>query len=113
MFWPEFTFPPINLWVMPKIPYIHEEQHMPTLAEAEAELTLINIAIQDILAGKRINEHKLATGEFSRWYKFSDVSLDSLMAYRTELRNLIMSLQPAVLPTFRSNACIPLVVTRD
>ena len=84
-----------------------------TLAEAEAELTLVNIAIQDLMSNKRVNEHKLATGEFSRWYKFSEVTLDSLMAYRSELRNLIASLQPAVYPTFRSNACIPLVVTRD
>ena len=113
MFWPDFTFPPINLWVMPQVQYIQEEQNMITLAEAESELTLVNIAIQDLLAGKRINEHKLATGEFSRWYKFSEVTLDSLMSYRSELRSLITSLQPAVLPTFRSNACIPLVVTRD
>ncbi len=81
-----------------------------TLQEAQDELTLVNIAIQDIISGKRINEHKLATGEFSRWYKFSDVSLDSLMAYRSELRNLITALQPEVAPTFRANACIPLVV---
>lgn len=81
-----------------------------TLQEAQDELTLVNIAIQDLISGKRINEHKLATGEFSRWYKFSDVSLDSLMAYRSELRNLITALQPEVAPTFRANACIPLVV---
>lgn len=81
-----------------------------TLQEAQDELTLVNIAIQDIISGKRINEHKLATGEFSRWYKFSDVTLDSLMAYRSELRNLITALQPEVAPTFRANACIPLVV---
>lgn len=98
---------------MPPAYYIQEEHNMTTLAEAEAELTLVNIAIQDLMSGKRINEHKLATSEFSRWYKFSDVTLDSLLSYRTELRNLITSLQPAVLPTFRSNACIPLVVTRD
>jgi hypothetical protein len=81
-----------------------------TLAEAEEELLIVNKAIQDLIAGKRINEHKLATGEFSRWYKFNDISLDSLMAYRSELRNLITALQPEVAPTFRSNACIPLVV---
>lgn len=86
---------------------------MPTLAEAQSELTLVNIAIQDIMSGKRINEHKLATGEFSRWYKFTDVNLDTLLAYRRELRDLIASLQPAVTPTFRTNACIPLVVLRD
>ena len=81
-----------------------------TLQEAQDELTLVNIAIHDIISGKRINEHKLATGEFSRWYKFNDVSLDNLMAYRSELRNLISTLQPEVAPTFRANACIPLVV---
>lgn len=81
-----------------------------TLAEAEAELLIVNKAIQDLIENKRINEHKLATGEFSRWYKFDTVSLDTLMAYRRELRSLITALQPEVAPTFRSNACIPLVV---
>lgn len=98
---------------MPPAYYIQEEQHMITLAEAQAELTLVNIAIQDVMSGKRINEHKLATGEFSRWYKFTEVSLDSLLAYRRDLRALIESLQPPVAPTFRANACIPLVVNRD
>lgn len=84
-----------------------------TLAEAQAELTIVNIAIQDLIEGKRLNEHKFATGEFSRWYKFSDVTLDSLTAYRRELRSLIASLEPEIMPVFRSNSCIPLVVRGD
>ncbi len=81
-----------------------------TLQEAQNELTLVNIAIQDLISGKRINEHKLATSELSRWYKFNEVTLENLMTYRSELRNLITALQPEITPTFRANACIPLVV---
>ena len=109
MLWTDFTLPPINLWVMPTLSYLYKDTEM-TLAEAEEELVLVNIAIQDILSGKRINEHKLATGEFSRWYKFTEVTLDTLTAYRTQLRSIIESLQPAVTPVFRKNSCIPLVV---
>lgn len=84
-----------------------------TLAEAQAELTKVNIAIQDLIEGKRINEHKFATGEFSRWYKFTDVTLENLTTYRRELRGLISSLEPDIVPVFRKNACIPLVVRND
>jgi hypothetical protein len=84
-----------------------------TLAEVQTELSLVNIAIQDVIAGNRINEHKLATGEFARWYKFTDTSLESLNAYRRELLNLLSTLEPAALPVFRANANIPLIVRKD
>ena len=84
-----------------------------SLTEAEAELVIVNIAIQDLLKGTRINEHKITSSEIARWYRFTDVTLDSLLSYRTELRALIEALQPAVTPIFRNNACIPLVVNRD
>ncbi len=45
---------------MPPAYYIQEEQYMVTLEEAQAELTLVNIAIQDVISGKRVNEHKLS-----------------------------------------------------
>ena len=83
-----------------------------TLQEAELQLTQVNIAIQDLIMGKAISELKLGSGEFSRLYKFQDVTLESLTAYRTELRNLINALTPTVVPIFRSNSCIPFVVRK-
>jgi hypothetical protein len=83
-----------------------------TIGEAQAQLTQVNIAIQDIIMGKAINEIKFGSGEFSRWYKFQDVTLEQLQAYRRELMNIINSLTPDVRPIFRVNSCIPLVVRK-
>ena len=83
-----------------------------TLAEAEAQLLQINVAIQDLILGKRISELKVGSGEFSRWYKFEEVTLEALTAYRTELRSIIAALTPAAVPIFRANACIPLITRK-
>jgi hypothetical protein len=83
-----------------------------TLIEAEAQLVQVNIAIQDIIMGKAISELKVGSGEFSRWYKFQDVTLDNLCSYRTELRNIINALTPSAIPLFRTNACIPIITRK-
>jgi len=83
-----------------------------TIQEVQVQLTQVNIAIQDLIMGKSISELKLGSGEFSRWYKFGDVTLDSLRAYRRELLNLLNTLTPDVKPIFRTNSCIPLVVNK-
>lgn len=84
-----------------------------SLAEAQSQLTQVNIAIQDLLLGKAISELKVGSGEFSRWYKFQDVTLDNLTAYRTELRALINALTPLATPVFRTNACIAIITRKE
>ena len=83
-----------------------------TLAEAEAQLLQINIAIQDLLLGKRISELKVGSGEFSRWLSYSEVTLDNLTAYRSELRAIIESLTPEATPIYRANACTPIITRK-
>jgi len=83
-----------------------------TLAEAELQLTQVNIAIQSLISGTRINELKLGSAEFSRWYKYGDVTLEALTAYRSELQAIIAALVPVPQAIFRTNACIPLVVRK-
>ncbi len=83
-----------------------------TLAEAQTQLTQVNIAIQDIIAGKRVNELKIGNAEFANWYKFTDITFDNLQTYRRELLVIIDSYAVSITPTFRTNACIPLVVRK-
>ena len=83
-----------------------------TLSEAQAQLSMVNIAIENLIQHKTINELKLGSSDFSRWYKYGEVSLDGLRAYRRELLDLINTIGPQVKPVFRSNACIPLIVTK-
>jgi hypothetical protein len=83
-----------------------------TLAEAQTQLTQVNIAIDDLLQGKTIVEIKYGNSDFSRWFKYGEISLDNLRSYRRELLDLIDSLSPDPTPVFRTNACIPIVVLK-
>lgn len=84
-----------------------------TLAEAQAQLTQVNIAIETLLQGKRIGELKIGTNEFSRTYKYGEVTLEGLRALRSELMAMVNTLMPTITTTFRQNACIPLIVTKE
>jgi hypothetical protein len=81
-----------------------------TLTEAQIQLSTVNAAIQDIISGKRVTELRVGSGEFQRMYRYEEVSLESLIDLRNELRNTINTLTPEVKPVFRTNATIPLVI---
>jgi hypothetical protein len=83
-----------------------------TLTELYQELAAVNAAIQSILNGKRVTELRIGEDNFLRGYKYSDVTLDNLRSYREDLLNNISALEPDVRPVFRSNATIPLVVSK-
>ena len=83
-----------------------------TLAQAQLQLSQVNVAIENLLLGKRINKLTLGSGEFAVTKGFNEVTLESLREYRAELRNYIMQLEPEVLPVFRANACIPIIVLK-
>lgn len=83
-----------------------------TLAEAGASLTTVNIAISDLIAGKRIAELNIGTGATQRRYKYSEITIDNLTVLRNELRSIINTLQPDVKPIFRLNANIPIIVEK-
>ena len=83
---------------------------MRSLAEAQAELSKVNAAIQALLEGKRINEFRVGSGEFLRTYRSSEITLESLRDLRSELLIEIAGLTPQTTPVFRTNSTIPLVV---
>lgn len=79
-----------------------------TLEEAESQLSTVNIAISQLIAGKRIQQLKIGSGEFARLLTYEQVTLNDLTTLQSELRSIIAALSPAVTPVFRTNACIPL-----
>jgi hypothetical protein len=83
-----------------------------TLTDALALLAKVNIAIEDLLLGKRVTEYKIASADFNRFYRYEELSLDSLTAFRADLRSYISSIDSTAVPVFRSNTCIPLVVRK-
>lgn len=83
-----------------------------TLQQAEANLLTVNVAISDLLQGKRITELDIGSGTFKRRYKYAEITLDNLYTLRNEYRTIIANLQPSVKPIFRSNSCIPIIVEK-
>jgi hypothetical protein len=83
-----------------------------TQAEALTLLAKVNIAIEDFILGKRVTQYKIDSSDFSRLYTFESITLESLQAFKSDLLDYIKSLEPTVVPTFRTNACIPLVVRK-
>lgn len=83
-----------------------------TLAEAQAQLTTVNAAIDQLLSGNRLTQLRVGSGTFQRLYTYQEISLESLTALRNELNSVIDALSPAI-PIFRNNATIPLKVSKD
>lgn len=84
------------------------------LAEAQAQLTTVNAAISDIIAGKRIVNLRVGSGSFQREYKYYNPEklLEELRDYQKELTDIVASYTIST-PTFRMNATIPLVIKKD
>ncbi len=83
-----------------------------TIEEAQTQLNTVNAAIQQLIEGKAILELRVGSGNFQRLYKYSDITMDSLLALRASLLQQINDLQPNLAPVFRNNANIPLVVRK-
>ncbi len=65
-----------------------------TLAEAEAQLVTVNAAISQLISGKTVTELHVGSGAFQRFYKYQEISLESLIALRNELLATIAVLSP-------------------
>jgi hypothetical protein len=83
-----------------------------TLQEASDQLTQVQIAISDLISGKRLSELSIGSGATERKYKYSEITIDNLVVLRNELRSIINALQPDVKPIFRSYANIPIIVEK-
>lgn len=84
-----------------------------TLAEAELQLSQINIFIEEYLAGKRKKEIVTGSHEFQRTWKWSEVKLSDLLAERSRLSAIVDALSPVpATPLFRANTSFPLIISR-
>ncbi len=82
-------------------------------AELRLQLSQINSAIGVLMRGGRLTELHVGSADFNRTWKYSDISIDSLKAYRKDLMDALTALCPQeCLPLFRKNATIPLILTR-
>ena len=84
-----------------------------TLAQAQADLDAVNLAISDLVQNKRRRKLQLGTHEFSRIYEQENISYSDLVAERSYLQGLIATLSPvaATVPKFRPNTSFSLNVT--
>lgn len=82
------------------------------LEEARAQLVTVNAAIQDIISGKRISELRIGSGDFMRLLRYQEVTFDELKTIQRELLTIIDS-YAITTPTFRTNAHIAMVVTKE
>jgi hypothetical protein len=80
-----------------------------TLAELQTQLTTVNTAISNLIAGKQILELVVGNGSFSRRYRYGEVTLVALKQHRDEILQQIQSIELST-PVYRHGASVPLVV---
>lgn len=81
-------------------------------AELQAELVTLNAAIQTMVAGDRLTELRVGSGEFARVYRFSEITLEGLKALRDEAQAELDAVSD-VTPNFVSGRAVPLLVGKD
>lgn len=82
-----------------------------SLDEAEKQLLTVNAAIQEILAGKRITQLHIGSGNLTRTYMYQEINIEMLYSLRQELMEVIASYSTAP-PKFGTNLNFPLKVTK-
>ena len=82
-----------------------------TLAEAQALLTKVNIAIESKIINTRFASFTTGTHEFSHKYDFDTTSLQELLDLRKQLLDIIGSYETPT-PVFRANACIGVIARK-
>jgi hypothetical protein len=84
-----------------------------TAAEIKVALDTVNTAIAQLLSGKRVLELRVGSGNFFRQFRYGEVTLDALKEYRTELMQMLQTIDAAnATPSFRTYATVPLVVKK-
>lgn len=84
------------------------------LQELKGQLATVQSAISELLAGTKRRTLVVGSGSFSRRYEFTETTLQELTDLRERLLQQICAIEGAnTLPTFRSNATIPLVVDKQ
>lgn len=81
-----------------------------SLVEAQTLLVKVQLAITDIISGKRINFLKINSDNFNREYRYNDALLPDLYRLRDDLLETIAALSPTTVPTFNKNSSFQLRV---
>jgi hypothetical protein len=81
------------------------------LCEINKALSDVNNAIEKLVQGKSLTEFRVGSGDFFRYYKYGEVTLEALKEYRDELLMMKHSLEDTS-PTFRNNACFRITGTK-
>lgn len=85
-----------------------------TLEEAQAQMVTVNSAISSMLAGNRLTRLEVGSGALRRTFQYTDLTLESLTAYRDYLQGVINALTPELsAPSFRKYTTIPMIVKKD
>lgn len=83
-----------------------------TIDEVQADLTRVYSAIQDLIAGKRITQLRLGSGDFTRMYQYQEITYEVLKAEQADLTQELAALQAVPQMQFRTMSNIPLNVTK-
>jgi len=83
-----------------------------TILEVQAELNTVNSAIQQLIAGTRLTELRVGSGDFARMYKHQEISLDALQDIRDGLLQELAELNQENGLQFRKMSTVQLKVTK-
>lgn len=83
-----------------------------TITEVQADLTTVNAALQDLIAGKRITLLRLGSGDFARQYQYQEVTYEVLKAEQADLTQELAALQTEPQMKFRTSSHFQLNVTK-
>lgn len=80
-----------------------------TIEDVSKELATVNAAIQDLIAGKRLVQLRVGSGDFARLYVNQEVSLENLKELRNELLQELAQLENTDGIKFRNETNIVMV----
>lgn len=84
-----------------------------TVTEVQAELDTVNAALQELIAGKRLTQLRIGSGEFARLYQYQEITFDTIKTEQQDLLMELATLENAQNPiSFRNNSFVPLTVNK-
>lgn len=83
-----------------------------TITEVQADLAVVNAALQDLIAGKRLTQLRLGSGDFTRLFQYQEITYEVLKAEQAELTQELASLETQPQMQFRTMSHVQLNVTK-
>jgi hypothetical protein len=83
-----------------------------TAEQIQAELDIINGALQSLYSGTRIAEIRIRSDIVDNMKKFSEITIESLLVRKNLLEQELLALSNTV-PTFRQYSSLPIIVNKQ